>query len=155
MLGALHGLAEPYLPFLSFLHCLSPAQPHGFSRASMEMSEPFSALLGKVAGPAFLFRCHTQRPDPADLVLQVPYARSEAHLTELLERVCEKMKEYGEKVDPSTHRKSYVRVISHDGTKMDLSGVKIDGDVASSLKFAVRAGTKPLWQLLGLGGGFG
>lgn len=71
---------------------------------------------------------------------QVPYARSEAHLTELLERICEKMKEYGEKVDPSTHRKSYVRVISHDGTKLDLSGVKIDGDVASSLKFAVRAG---------------
>lgn len=82
-------------------------------------------------------------------LLQVPYARSEAHLTELLERVCEKMKEYGEKVDPATHRKSYVRVISHDGTKMDLSGVKIDGDVTSSLKFAVRAG------LLGHGGGFG
>ncbi|KGL72868.1 Protein canopy 2, partial [Tinamus guttatus] len=73
--------------------------------------------------------------DPA-LLAQVPYARSEAHLTELLERVCEKMKEYGEKVDPSTHRKTYVRVISHDGTKADLSGVKIDGDVASSLKFA-------------------
>ncbi|KAM6106249.1 LOW QUALITY PROTEIN: protein canopy homolog 2 [Pterocles gutturalis] len=68
-------------------------------------------------------------------VVEVPYARSEAHLTELLERVCEKMKEYGEKTDPSTHRKSYVRVISHDA-KMDLSGVKIDGDVASSLKFA-------------------
>ncbi|RMB90381.1 hypothetical protein DUI87_33267 [Hirundo rustica rustica] len=67
---------------------------------------------------------------------QVPYARSEAHLTELLERVCEKMKEYGEKLDPATHRKSYVRVISHDGTKMDLSGVKFDGDVTSSLKFA-------------------
>lgn len=90
-----------------------------------------------------LSRCH----GPAG-VPQVPYARSEAHLTELLERVCEKMKEYGEKVDPATHRKSYVRVISHDGTKMDLSGVKIDGDVASSLKFAVRTG-------LGLGGGFG
>ncbi|XP_054663038.1 protein canopy homolog 2 isoform X1 [Grus americana] len=75
-------------------------------------------------------------PDGSQSVVEVPYARSEAHLTELLERVCEKMKEYGEKVDPSTHRKSYVRVISHDGTKMDLSGVKIDGDVASSLKFA-------------------
>lgn len=73
--------------------------------------------------------------------LQVPYARSEAHLTELLERVCEKMKEYGEKEDPATHRKSYVRVISHDGTKMDLSGVKFDGDVTSSLKFAVCEGT--------------
>ncbi|XP_010214956.1 PREDICTED: protein canopy homolog 2, partial [Tinamus guttatus] len=75
-------------------------------------------------------------PDGSQSVGEVPYARSEAHLTELLERVCEKMKEYGEKVDPSTHRKTYVRVISHDGTKADLSGVKIDGDVASSLKFA-------------------
>lgn len=67
----------------------------------------------------------------------MPYARSEAHLTELLERVCEKMKEYGEKTDPITQRKAYVRVLSHDGTKMDLSEVKIDGDVVSSLKFAV------------------
>lgn len=75
-------------------------------------------------------------PDGSQSVVEVPYARSEAHLTELLERVCEKMKEYGEKVDPSTHRKSYVRVISHDGTKMDLSGTKIDGDVTSRLKFA-------------------
>ncbi|NXE31019.1 CNPY2 protein, partial [Ardeotis kori] len=75
-------------------------------------------------------------PDGSQSVVEVPYARSEAHLTELLERVCEKMKEYGEKTDPSTHRKSYVRVLSHDGTKLDLSGVKIDGDVASSLKFA-------------------
>ncbi|XP_029814740.1 protein canopy homolog 2 [Manacus vitellinus] len=46
------------------------------------------------------------------------------------------MKEYGEKTDQATHRKSYVRVISHDGTKMNLSGVKFDGDVTSSLKFA-------------------
>ncbi|XP_032600746.3 protein canopy homolog 2 isoform X2 [Taeniopygia guttata] len=75
-------------------------------------------------------------PDGSQSVVEVPYARSEAHLTELLERVCEKMKEYGEKTDPATHRKSYVRVISHDGTKMDLSGVKFDGDVTSSLKFA-------------------
>uniref|UniRef100_A0A8C0IMY2 Saposin B-type domain-containing protein n=1 Tax=Chelonoidis abingdonii TaxID=106734 RepID=A0A8C0IMY2_CHEAB len=44
-------------------------------------------------------------PDGSQSVVEVPYARSEAHLTELLEQVCEKMKEYGEKVDPSTHRK--------------------------------------------------
>ncbi|XP_077184661.1 protein canopy homolog 2 isoform X1 [Paroedura picta] len=75
-------------------------------------------------------------PDGSQSVVEVPYARSEAHLTELLERVCENMKEYGEKVDPSTHRKNYVRVISHDGTKMDLSETKFDGDVTSSLKFA-------------------
>ncbi|XP_048347261.1 protein canopy homolog 2 isoform X2 [Sphaerodactylus townsendi] len=75
-------------------------------------------------------------PDGSQSVVEVPYARSEAHLTELLERICENMKEYGEKVDPSTHRKSYVRVISHDGTKMDLSETQFDGDVTSSLKFA-------------------
>lgn len=75
-------------------------------------------------------------PDGSQSVVEVPYARSEAHLTELLERVCEKMKEYGEKVDPATHRKSYERIVSHDGTKMDLNGLKIDGDVAASLKFA-------------------
>ncbi|XP_043388526.1 protein canopy homolog 2 isoform X3 [Chelonia mydas] len=80
-------------------------------------------------------------PDGSQSVVEVPYARSEAHLTELLERVCEKMKEYGEKVDPATHRKSYVRVISHDGTKMDLSETKMDGDVTSRLKFASRPWT--------------
>uniref|UniRef100_A0A6J0T0D6 Protein canopy homolog 2 isoform X1 n=2 Tax=Pogona vitticeps TaxID=103695 RepID=A0A6J0T0D6_9SAUR len=74
-------------------------------------------------------------PDGSQSIVEVPFARSEAHLTELLERICEKMNDYGEKVDPSNHRTRYVRVISHDGTKMDLSETKIDGDVTSSLKF--------------------
>uniref|UniRef100_A0A8D0C8A6 DUF3456 domain-containing protein n=1 Tax=Salvator merianae TaxID=96440 RepID=A0A8D0C8A6_SALMN len=75
-------------------------------------------------------------PDGSQSIVEVPYARSEAHLTELLEHICENMKDYGEKEDASTHRKSYVRVITHDGTKMDLSETKFDGDVTSSLKFA-------------------
>uniref|UniRef100_A0A8B9J0P6 Saposin B-type domain-containing protein n=1 Tax=Amazona collaria TaxID=241587 RepID=A0A8B9J0P6_9PSIT len=75
-------------------------------------------------------------PDGSQSVVEVPYARSEAHLTELLERVCEKMQEYGEQLDPGTQRRSYVRVLSRDGTKLELSGVSIHGDVASSLKFA-------------------
>lgn len=63
-----------------------------------------------------------------------------------MERICENMKDYGEKVNPSTHRKDYVRVISHDGTKMDLSETKFDGDVTSSLKFAVsNAGCEDGW----------
>ncbi|XP_063997232.1 protein canopy homolog 2 isoform X2 [Pogoniulus pusillus] len=68
--------------------------------------------------------------------LQVPYARSEAHLTELLERVCEKMQDYGERLDPGTQRRSYVRLSAQDGTRLDLDGVRVDGDVAASLKFA-------------------
>ncbi|XP_063149735.1 protein canopy homolog 2 isoform X1 [Candoia aspera] len=75
-------------------------------------------------------------PDGSQSVVEVPYARSEAHLTELLEHICENMNNYGEKVEPSTHRKNYVRVISFDGTKMDLSETKFDGDVTSRLKFA-------------------
>ncbi|KAM9514667.1 protein canopy homolog 2 isoform 2-T2 [Guaruba guarouba] len=75
-------------------------------------------------------------PDGSQSVVEVPYARSEAHLTELLERVCERMQEYGERLDPGTQRRSYVRVLSRDGTKLELSGVSIHGDVASSLKFA-------------------
>uniref|UniRef100_A0A1W7RIP3 Protein canopy 2-like protein n=1 Tax=Agkistrodon contortrix contortrix TaxID=8713 RepID=A0A1W7RIP3_AGKCO len=75
-------------------------------------------------------------PDGSQSIVEVPYARSEAHLTELLENICENMNNYGEKVDPSTRRKNYARVVSFDGTKMDLSETKYDGDVTSSLKFA-------------------
>uniref|UniRef100_A0A8U8C1Y3 Uncharacterized protein n=1 Tax=Geospiza parvula TaxID=87175 RepID=A0A8U8C1Y3_GEOPR len=77
-------------------------------------------------------------PDGSQSVVEVRPLLVSLCLTRwrLLERVCEKMKEYGEKLDPATQRKSYVRVISRDGTKMDLSGVKFDGDVINSLKFA-------------------
>lgn len=158
-LGALRRLRDPRLPCLSFLRT---SRQHGPAAFPGQLWRRLTLSQRSLAPrerrwPSVPFCCHARRPDPAHLALvpQVPYARSEAHLTELLERVCEKMKEYGEKVDPSTHRKSYVRVISHDGTKMDLSGVKIDGDVASSLKFAVRAGAGSLGWLSGLSGGFG
>lgn len=75
-------------------------------------------------------------PDGSQSVAEVPYARSESHLTELLEKICEKMKEYGEKIDSHTHRKTYVRVLTRDGTKMDLSGTKFNEEVTKELKFA-------------------
>lgn len=55
-----------------------------------------------------------------------------------MEEVCEKMNDYGERVDPATNRKTYVRHASRDGTAMDLSDVAFDSRVSSSLKFAVR-----------------
>ncbi|XP_043939651.1 protein canopy homolog 2 isoform X1 [Protopterus annectens] len=76
-------------------------------------------------------------PDGSQSVSEVPYARSESHLTELLEKICEKMKEYGEKIDSHTHRKTYVRVLTRDGTKMDLSETKFNEDVTAELKFAI------------------
>ncbi|XP_003476232.2 protein canopy homolog 2 isoform X2 [Cavia porcellus] len=77
-------------------------------------------------------------PDGSQSVVEVPYARSEAHLTELLEEVCDRMKEYGEQIDPSTHRKNYVRVVSRNGesSELDLQGIRIDSDISGTLKFA-------------------
>ncbi|KAM4699285.1 protein canopy homolog 2 isoform 2-T2 [Discoglossus pictus] len=74
-------------------------------------------------------------PDGSQSITEVPYARTEAHLMEVLEQVCEKMTEYGEKTDPDTHRKNYVRVLSRDGKTMDASGINIDKEVTSNLKF--------------------
>uniref|UniRef100_A0A8C0X5U6 Saposin B-type domain-containing protein n=1 Tax=Castor canadensis TaxID=51338 RepID=A0A8C0X5U6_CASCN len=77
-------------------------------------------------------------PDGSQSVVEVPYARSEAHLTELLEEVCDRMKEYGEQIDLSTHRKNYVRVVGRNGesSELDLQGIRIDSDISGTLKFA-------------------
>ncbi|XP_006629296.1 protein canopy homolog 2 [Lepisosteus oculatus] len=74
-------------------------------------------------------------PDGSQSVTEVPFARSEAHLLELMETVCETMTEYGERMDPNTHRKIYERVVSRDGKKMDLSQTRLDSQVTASLKF--------------------
>ena len=74
---------------------------------------------------------------PCLFCLQVPLARSEGNLLELMEEVCERMKDYGERVDPTTSRKTYERVTSRDGKAMDLSEAKLDSRVSSSLKYAV------------------
>ncbi|XP_066527352.1 protein canopy homolog 2 [Hoplias malabaricus] len=75
-------------------------------------------------------------PDGSQSVKEVPLARSEGNLLELMEEVCERMKDYGERVDPVTNRKTYVRHTSRDGTSLDLSDVSLDTRVSSSLKFA-------------------
>ncbi|XP_072265096.1 protein canopy homolog 2 [Pyxicephalus adspersus] len=73
-------------------------------------------------------------PDGSQSITEIPYARSETHLIEVLEQVCEKMTEYGEKIDPNTHRKSYVRVVSRDGKKLDASETNIDKEVINDLR---------------------
>ncbi|XP_040610634.1 protein canopy homolog 2 isoform X2 [Mesocricetus auratus] len=88
-------------------------------------------------------------PDGSQSVVEVPYARSEAHLTELLEEVCDRMKEYGEQIDPSTHRKNYVRVVGRNGdsSELDLQGIRIDSDISGTLKFAISV-TMPCTDLM-------
>ncbi|XP_068123748.1 protein canopy homolog 2 isoform X2 [Hyperolius riggenbachi] len=74
-------------------------------------------------------------PDGSQSMMEIPYVRSETHLIELLERVCERMKDYGEKTDPTTHRKIYVRVLSRDGKTMDASATNLEKEMLSDLKF--------------------
>ncbi|XP_075997499.1 protein canopy homolog 2 [Genypterus blacodes] len=75
-------------------------------------------------------------PDGSQSIREVPLARSEGNLLELMESVCERMQDYGEQVASSTNRKSYIRIKSRSGEAMDLSEATLDSRVTSSLKFA-------------------
>lgn len=74
-------------------------------------------------------------PDGSQSVKEIPLARSEGNLLDLMETVCERMEDYGEVVDAS-ERKTYVRIKSRIGESLDLSEAKLDSRVTSSLKFA-------------------
>ncbi|XP_059499808.1 protein canopy homolog 2-like, partial [Stegostoma tigrinum] len=64
----------------------------------------------------------------------IPYARSEAFLIELLERVCGHMKDYGELTDPETHRHSYIRVFTREGVRTNPPYTQFTQDITSRLK---------------------
>lgn len=54
-----------------------------------------------------------------------------------MESICERMGDYGERTDPATNRKSYVRIKSRSGEAMDLLEASLDSRVTASMKFAV------------------
>lgn len=74
-------------------------------------------------------------PDGSQSIKEIPLARSEGNLLDLMEAVCERMEDYGEVVD-SSERKTYIRVKSRNGESLDLSEAKLDSRVTSNLKFA-------------------
>jgi len=67
---------------------------------------------------------------------KIQYARSETHLIEQLDKMCEKMNSYAESTDPKTGKKSYIRTSSRSGEAVTLSNVAISGDIAQKLKHA-------------------
>uniref|UniRef100_A0A3Q3GGE0 Canopy FGF signaling regulator 2 n=1 Tax=Labrus bergylta TaxID=56723 RepID=A0A3Q3GGE0_9LABR len=75
-------------------------------------------------------------PDGSQSIREIPLARSERNLLELMENVCERMEDYGEHKDSLTNRHSYLRIKSRSGEAMDLSEATLDSRVTSSLKFA-------------------
>ncbi|XP_078581131.1 protein canopy homolog 2-like isoform X2 [Branchiostoma floridae x Branchiostoma japonicum] len=68
--------------------------------------------------------------------VEIPYARSEVYLTELVETVCEKMNQYAQSTDPDTQKKSYVRTSSRNGETLSLSNISMNQDISKALRFA-------------------
>ncbi|XP_038148090.1 protein canopy-1 [Cyprinodon tularosa] len=80
-------------------------------------------------------------PDGTMTDKKVPLARSETHLSELLDQVCESMSDYALHVDPDTQLRQYRRFAPRSsGSNQDFPDFKnfqFDGPEASSnLKFA-------------------
>lgn len=71
-----------------------------------------------------------------DFILQKPYARSELHLHELMEKICEKSKYYGYSIHPTTKKNVFVRTEDPDGRKRKITAEKNDL-LKSKLMFAV------------------
>lgn len=75
---------------------------------------------------------------------QVPLARSEIHLSELLDEVCNSMSDYALHVNPDTQHKQYMRFVPRDsgatGDFPDFNNFQFAGPEApNALKFAVSA----------------
>ncbi|XP_068605215.1 protein canopy-1 [Brachionichthys hirsutus] len=77
-------------------------------------------------------------PDGSIKDKKVPFARSEAHLSELLDGVCSSMSDYALHVDPETQIKRYMRFAPRTtGDFPDLVNFQFDGPEASNaLTFA-------------------
>ncbi|XP_051989655.1 protein canopy-1-like isoform X1 [Xyrauchen texanus] len=95
--------------------------------------------------PTLEMQVKSQRCDTGDVFIwerkeKVPLARSETHLTELLEGVCNSMSDYALYEDPVTKEKSYKRFAPRGnvgGNFPDFKNFKFDGPESSSaLKFA-------------------
>lgn len=65
------------------------------------------------------------------------YAGSEAHMTELMETVCDKMRDYGTTTDPETGKKGYTRINTRPGETLTISNVNLSSGGAEELTNAV------------------
>ncbi|KAI8497082.1 Protein canopy 2 [Branchiostoma belcheri] len=67
---------------------------------------------------------------------EVPLARSEVFLTEVVESICEHMNQYAQSTNPQTQKKSYVRTSSRKGETLTLSNISMNQEISKALRFA-------------------
>ncbi|XP_057293211.1 protein canopy homolog 2-like [Hydractinia symbiolongicarpus] len=65
---------------------------------------------------------------------KLPYARSEVHLTEITESMCDKMNQYSQSVDKDTGKIKYVLTQSRNGEPLQLENVSMSGEIAEKLR---------------------
>eukprot|EP00062_Callorhinchus_milii_P022103 gi/632979529/ref/XP_007906521.1/ PREDICTED: protein canopy homolog 1 [Callorhinchus milii] len=78
-------------------------------------------------------------PDGSQKTNEILYARSETHLSEILEDVCSNLDDYSLYEDPETQKKTYMRFAPRESEKMssvDFNNFKFDPENSKSLKFA-------------------
>ncbi|XP_056149072.1 protein canopy-1 isoform X2 [Lampris incognitus] len=80
-------------------------------------------------------------PDGTMKDKKIPFARSETHLSELLDGVCGSMSDYALHVDPDTKQKRYMRFAPRSSGEVgdfpDFKNFQFDGpEAANALKFA-------------------
>ena len=68
--------------------------------------------------------------------LQKPYARSEVHLMEVFEHICDNFKDYAESTN-SAGQRSVARTSVRGGGTLSLSNIKLSADTQKTIKFHV------------------
>ena len=69
--------------------------------------------------------------------MAVRYAGSEAHMVELLETVCGKMRDYGTTTDPASGRRGYIRINTRPGESLTITNVNLSSGGTEELTNAV------------------
>jgi len=81
---------------------------------------------------------HRVGPDGSTGTVKVPYARSQTHLMDLTEKICEGMEDYARATWKKTGSPTLIRMVNHDGNmNPDFGKVDVvkDDDLNSTLKF--------------------
>ena len=80
------------------------------------------------------------KPDGSQKTATIPYARSQQHLTDLSEKICDRMEDYAQATWKKSGKPTLIRMINPDGNmNPDFSKVDVvnDEDLNTSLKFHV------------------
>lgn len=142
MLGVLQCIKYCFLLPLIFAILLSQL-PMIWGKNSIEMMKcaVCRVLVGEVnykinqVDPKKKVQIGSFRVDPEgnQKTHEVPYGRSEIHLVEVMETLCDSMSHYAETTN-ELGKKSLVRTITYSGEALSLDNFKIDSDIVHNLK---------------------